>query len=1037
MGLTFKEIQQEEEVEMTSEELKERVQKLQKDLEDKGLQDNEMVAQLMALRDQLQAAEIEKAEMKAREVETEKQYRAAMAKVDEAAEEKRRKAEEEKHGEIRLAEARKYTQALRDKDDKIKDQAKQLEELRQKLNIQESGFQGMSQKDSLQATIFTLEKENKALRQRIEELEKLKVANERLEISMDKLREENSRLEEELNDALDRAIELEGRVLEGEKAEMKVRVFEEEEEEQNKKEAELIGTRLSIATQVVRLEASIVAYKRTIDEHKATIDEHEQTIAEKSQIIEDLRGMASGDVDLAKLAQKNAALTRANQKLQKEFEKVKKANETFKARDQGLTQANGDLTKETINLQIQVRDSQNQVAKLREQAIARQQEVFGAKKMATDLRQQLNTLKESKQDDGANADEISRLKKELKKATKEISRLHREAEETTKEIHRLNSDAKDTATEIRRLRKIEDTVQIQPYQAKMSDLEYQVSQFDAKEKLWTEISDEWQAELKQAEVENKKLTAEQKRLLSVVADVEKKLRTSDRNAKAAKQKVKELEAQVAAASGAGDTLVEQKRLLAEAADLKSRLKTSEHVARTAQKALKELESKVLGTGASGTVPEGLTDREQLQATKIKELEGTLKKYLGQNNTLTEENKKLRKTAAKSDHDEGKLQELLQDRATASLNTIQVMMGIMVFRRALNGMDPRDMDAALLAVDQARHQAGIVSDDRLIGEVAFWGGIALYYAGDAKSALQEFDAIKDSDNWDDKQKDLLGRWIVECESGVGCPAERSGYREAIGFGSVAGSLRQPPIHPHDRKGKEERKAKRAAKKAARKAKRKGKKPRRALAPRRRGIHKPPLYVGILSPFQQQIWNTIDFDHFDYDKLNAEQQSLFSFEPIDDEPDSPPPRPPEYPPFEYPKLPSSRASSEESEHPPPKPPRPPRRERERPPASAASSAASIVDQGDQRPSRMSDLTVDAALHIQYLTAQLAEGHRRIHELENTHGDILTTRNALHRREGQVQELRKHNRELIAELRVWRTFAQDDARHARQPWYVRMWV
>ncbi|RAL65981.1 hypothetical protein DID88_005642 [Monilinia fructigena] len=372
-------------------------------------------------------------------------------------------------------------------------------------------------------------------------------------------------------------------------------------------------------------------------------------------------------------------------------------------------------------------------------------------------------------------------------------------------------------------------------------------------------------------------------------------------------------------------------------------------------------------------------------------------------------------------------ELTALKAHSSLYVVEILLGFLVLRRALDGVvsgDMEDVKAVMTIVLDESEEAG---DAELVAEVAWLKAIVCYYEGDTPKALIGFTQALEADVWEYYEKNILEQWIRECTPGTSsdCPTGRSGYREALGFGPGPGTLKAPLKRPSDKQLKEAKKVKKEAKNAAKRAK----KPRRAPEPRRRGVHRRDLYVGILSPRQQRIWDSIDFNNFDYNQLNSGQQSLFSFEPFEDEPHSlfggvPPPQPPQLPPRESPPQPP--------QPPPESPPDSPRRdERVRTPSSTASSAASIIAEGNQirRPSRMDDLTTNASLHIQWLTARLADREARIRELENIHGDILIVRAQLHRREGQIQELRNHANIMIAELTVWRRTAREERRRLRE--------
>ncbi|KAB8294980.1 hypothetical protein EYC80_006931 [Monilinia laxa] len=399
---------------------------------------------------------------------------------------------------------------------------------------------------------------------------------------------------------------------------------------------------------------------------------------------------------------------------------------------------------------------------------------------------------------------------------------------------------------------------------------------------------------------------------------------------------------------------------------------------------------------------------------VKELQRSLEK-----GKEKEEEKEEEKPQKKADEFEGGVEERAWEftslKAHSSLYVVEILLGFLVLRRALNGVvsgDIEDVKVAMTIVSDESEEAG---DEELVAEVAWLKAIVCYYDGDTPKALIGFTQALAADIWEDYEKNTLEQWIRECTPGTGSdyPTGRSGYREALGFGPGPGTLKVPLKRPSDKELKEAKKAKKEAKKAAKKSK----KLRRAPAPRRRGVHRRDLYVGILSPRQQKIWDTIDFSNFDYNKLTSEQRLLFSFEPFEDEPHSPvggesPPQPPQPPP--------------ES------PPESPRRdERMRTPSSTASSAASIAAEGNQirRPSRMNDLTTNASLHIQWLTARLADREARIRELENIHGDILIVRAQLYRREGQIQELRNHANIMIAELTVWRRTAREERRRWRE--------
>ncbi|CAD6444490.1 6961ab59-40e4-44fc-bc31-3b36f1a2ed79 [Sclerotinia trifoliorum] len=517
------------------------------------------------------------------------------------------------------------------------------------------------------------------------------------------------------------------------------------------------------------------------------------------------------------------------------------------------------------------------------------------------------------------------------------------------EISRLKQELEKLESEILRLKQIGEGAQPGQQDAELANLRREVAELKQQEEIWKAESDQLVLDMQQSVDVIKELSTEQQRLNGVIVVLEGKLAESVTAYEVAQSTWRSLEAQVLESAKTGGTTTD-------------------------------------------------SQNQQAQAKRIQQ--------------LIDENKKLREESAGpgtgTGPGTGDFAKFSKRKAQSRLDNVQMLMSFMVLQRALHGSVPGDMDRVLAAVDQATIEASLVDDPRLIAEVAFWASIAEYYLGYTTGALLGFEALKDSEQWIDEERDLVKQWIEECEQGTDCPRERHGYKEAIRIGPVSDALKRPPRRPSDKARKEAKKAKKAAKKA-KKAQQKSK---RAPDRRRHGIPKRELYVGILSEGQQKIWDTIDFGDFNYEKLTTQQQSLFSFEPIEYEPDSPPgppaPPPDDVPFYKLPALPPSRPGSETSDG--------------RPPRDTAE---------EERPSRMGNVTANAVLHIQFLTARLANREARVQELENMHADILTITAQLDERDAQIQELRRHNQVMIAELTIWRRIGREQEGEGRTWW------
>ncbi|KAF7952242.1 uncharacterized protein EAE97_001739 [Botrytis byssoidea] len=1007
----------------------------------------------------------------------------ALSKRAEAEKKEREKAaakEKEKDKRVEILQI----QAL-EKDEKIKKLEKDLEEEKHKNDLEEAGYHG---DDELEAIIKRLEHEK----------EQLKRETAKLKDVISGFKKQVRALESSQARFLDAAINEEQRGkerddLEVNVVELKRRVeqYIDEEKIQIERERVLKLDRQTLGAQVVRKQEEITQLNEELKQSKERITACESTIHTLQKAVDDSSGTLGREFvvleeEIKKLGNKvkERDVRISQQQTEIGAQKTKIGEQALKIRIGTPGASHGELAlqnqaifKENTELKKKLEDMEkNQGAgdteELRRQLEASQRQLEASQKeyavvqeRVEKLLQELEEVRKTKFGDGANASEIERLKqevkkaaediqklthdtrkavgeinrlkkenaagtttlqtitKELSKATSEISRLNDEKEEATEMIRHLKEENEAHQFEIGRLRSLRPKVQVHASQKELEYNKIKVGHYQEKEYQWRIEKDELEAQAEEHERQIQELITITKQSEDIVSEMT----------------VEQTELQ---------KIVEQLKLELAAAPAKP----------------------VDDAGGVGEAPADAAERERVHAEKIKELTDQNSALSKQVDALKGEIEKIRKglTGAHTDAEKEKNQ-LSQQQAQASAQAIHMLMGFMILQRALNGKVNGDMDRVLAAVDQARVQAEAVGDEKLIVEVSYLAAIAVYYEGDTPKALESFNAVKDSKDWDDARKDLVKKWIAQCEKGADCPKGRSGYREALGLGPVPPSFRAPPKAPKDdddeeaKKAREEakkarkeaKKAKKVAKRAAKKFKT-GTKPRRASAPRSRGIHRPDLYVGILSPRQQQIWDTIDFSDFDYNHLTPEQQSLFSFFPIDSEPESPrrpvvhrgagpsserPPTPARRPVahrgagpsselsplptprahFGLPPLPPSGSDSGEGAPPPPPPPppgppRPPGKNKPpRPASSAASSAASAqAAQGaqEEQPSRMSRPTTDAALHIQYLVAQLAESGRRIRELEPAGATVETLTGRVQRRDKQIEDLKLFSEQVLAE-------------------------
>ncbi|TGO09504.1 hypothetical protein BTUL_0163g00140 [Botrytis tulipae] len=1070
----------------------------------------------------------------------------ALSKVIEAGQEKpdqKDQKDKDKEEEVRKAEAEKHAKALREKDDKIRVLERNLDALSKRAEAEKKEREKAAAKEKekdkraeiLQKQALEKDEKIKKLEKDLEEEkhkndlaeagyhggDELKATIKRLEHEKEQLKEEAAKLNERvrglessharlLSAAInEQQIGKERDKLEVNVVELKRRVeqYINEEKIQIERERVLKIDRQTLGAQVVQKQDEITKLNEELKKSRERITACEGTIHTLQKAVNESSGTLGREFvvleeEIKKLGNKVKERDVRISQQQSEIgaQKKKIGEQALKIRIGTPGASHGELAlqnqtifKENTELKKKLEDMEKNlgagdIEELKRQLQASQGQLEASQKeyavvqeRVEKLLQELEEVRKTKLGDGANASEIERLKQEVKKAAEDIQKLTqdtrkavgeinrlkkenaagtttlqtitKELNKATSEINRLN-DEKEEATElirhlkeeneahqfeIGRLRSLQPQVQVHASQKELEYNKIKVGHYQEQEHLWRIQKDELEAQAEEHEKQIQELITITKQSEDIVNDM----------------------------------TVEQKELQNTVEQLKLELAAAPA-------------KPVDDTGGVGEAPADVAERERVHAEKIKELTDQNSALSKQVDALKAEIEKIRKSLAGTHADaEKEKNQLSQQQAQASAQAIHMLMGFMILQRALNGKVNGDMDRVLEAVDQARVQAEAVGDENLIVELSYLAAIAVYYEGDTPKALESFNAVKDSKDWDDSKKDLVKKWIAHCEKGADCPKGRSGYREALGLGPVPPSFRAPPKASKDdddeeaKKAKEEaKKAKKEAKKAkkeAKKAKKEAKKarkeakkakkvekraakkskaatkPRRASAPKPRGIHRPDLYVGILSPRQQQIWDTIDFSDFDYNHLTPEQQSLFSFFPIDSEPESPrrpvvhraagpsserpptptrrpvahrgagpsselSPLPTPRPHFGLPPLPPSGSDSGEGAPPPPPPPPPgpkgPQGKNKPPrPASSAASSAAQGAQGEQ-PSRMSRPTTDAALHIQYLVAQLAESGRRIRELEPASATVETLTGRVQRRDKQIEDLKLFSEQVVAE-------------------------
>ncbi|APA11779.1 hypothetical protein sscle_08g065490 [Sclerotinia sclerotiorum 1980 UF-70] len=893
------------------------------------------------------------------------------------------------------------------KDEKIKELAHKLEvALLTKYTEGALYHTGESYVDAVKR----LERDNLEFRRQIAELEKVQ----------GQLESKNAELEVSAIKDLDERINLELRAADGDAALEKMKVWQEEEEIQIIRMNGLLVERRNLALQVTRQEDQVIEKDKqiqsltvTVEQLQAVVDAGPEGAGADNLLLR--KQLEEFGTEVAELKQQlegskqeaikqESAFTIKHTKLVDEYESLKKRLEvisrqkedaiveTFKNKEmegferkkydwvQGrLTQAREEVAK---TFQKQIEELQLQEAKTKRELEAVKEDREAIKNelvIAEQNRRQLDELKKENTALKSQMQELQRglavvrlrgrfqkCKEELAEAKKSIEDLKQQltAKEQQpggdigakeNEISRLKQGTEKLESEIQRLKQIEEKGPQDD--TELSNLRHEVAQLKEQEENWKTESNLLIVDMQQSVDVINELSTEQQRLNGVIVVLRGKLAESVTAYEAAKNAWRLLEAKVLASAK---------------------------------------------TGGAGSA----SQTQQAQAKRIQQ--------------LIDENKKLREELTTPDTGTGPgtgdLANFNKRKAQSRLQNIQMLMSFMVLQRASHGFVAGDMDSVLAAVDQATIEASLVGDQRLIVEVAFWATIAEYYLGNSTGALVGFEALKDSEQWTDKERELVKKWIAECEQGSDCPKEKLGYKEAIAIEPVSDAPSRPPRRPSDKARREAKKAKKAEKKAAKKAKKAQQKSKRASASKL--IPRRELYVGILSEDQQKIWDTIDFEDFNYEKLTTQQQSLFSFEPIKYEPDSPPPlSPPPAPPteeipfYKLPALPPSRPGSETSDG------RPPEGETE-----------------EDQPSRMGNVTANAALHIQFLTARLADREARIQELENMHVDMLTIRAQLDERDAQIQELRRHSQVMIAELTIWRRLGLEQEEQG-EAWWARI--
>ncbi|KAK6599662.1 hypothetical protein H4I95_08537 [Botrytis cinerea] len=958
-----------------------------------------------------------------------------------------------------------------EKDETIKKLEKDLKEEKQKNELEEAGYHAG---ENLKVTVQRLEEEKKRLKKEAVKLgEMITDLNGRIrKLESSQVRYLDAALESERKEKARGDLEISVIALKA-----KVKQFEDEEQLQIQRENNLTLDRQTLAAQVLQLKTQINQLNEALNQSKEALNQSKEELNQSkeafnqskeelnqskealNQFKEELNqsnealnqskkelNQSKEELNQSKktlnqskeeLNQSNEALNQSKKELNQSKEELNQSKEALNQSKEALNQSKEKATefektiktlrtgvretilKENVELKKQLEILQksldaDQSEELKKQLEASQSANAVVQKRVEELLKELEKVRVKTLGDGANADEVKRLTEELKKATASVQKLTqdtkkvgdenerlkkevvtkatllenmtKELKKSTIEIGRLNEMKTEDAEMIRHLNEENDATQLEvvrlrslqlpapPVPPTQKELEYnqiRIRHFEEQEVEWrkreTFLDEKIEDNVKQIE-----------ELAEIVQQAEDLV---------------------------NDITAENKLLQETTNELKLELEKA---------ATKPID-------ATGDAAE----RERVHAEKIKELTERNSELSAKVDVLEEERKKVRKSVTGTSAEaEEERRQLNQQRAKASAQTIQMLMGFMILQRALHGKTKGDMKRVLAAVEQARLQAEEVGDEKVIVEILNLVAIAVYYDGDTAKALASFNTIKESKHLNDSEQDMVDQWITRCEKGTDCPKGRSGYREALGFGPAPPSFRAPPKDEEEAKKakKEAKKARKEARKVAKKAKKEAKKlkagtkPKTALAPIRRGIHRPDLYVGVLSPIQQQIWDGIDFSDFDYNHLTTEQKALFSFFPIDSEPESP-----RRPVHQSPPLPPSSSDSEGQ--PPPAPPRPPpvpprpqqKTKPEKPASSAASSAESVKGaQGAQggKPSGMSQPTTDAALHIQYLVARLAESVKRIEELEGADADVVSLTARVERRDAQIEELRIYCEQIVAE-------------------------
>ncbi|KAK8906572.1 hypothetical protein QC760_005160 [Botrytis cinerea] len=992
-----------------------------------------------------------------------------------------------------------------EKDETIKKLEKDLKEEKQKNELEEAGYHAG---ENLKVTVQRLEEEKKRLKKEAVKLgEMITDLNGRIrKLESSQVRYLDAALESERKEKARGDLEISVIALKA-----KVKQFEDEEQLQIQRENNLTLDRQTLAAQVLQLKTQINQLNEALNQSKEALNQSKEALNQSNKALNQSKEELNQSKEAfnqskealnqfkEELNQSNEALNQSKKELNQSKEELNQSKKTLNQSKEELNQSNEALNqskeelnqsnealnqskkelnqskealnqskekatefektiktlrtgvretilKENVELKKQLEILQksldaDQSEELKKQLEASQSANAVVQKRVEELLKELEKVRVKTLGDGANADEVKRLTEELKKATASVQKLTqdtkkvgdenerlkkevvtkatllenmtKELKKSTTEIGRLNEMKTEDAEMIRHLNEENDATQLEvvrlrslqlpapPVPPTQKELEYnqiRIRHFEEQEVEW-----------------RKRETFLDEKIEDNVKQIE------------------ELAEIVQQAEDLVNDITAENKLLQETTDeLKLELEKA---------ATKPID-------ATGDAAE----RERVHAEKIKELTERNSELSAKVDVLEEEKKKVRKSVTGTSAEaEEERRQLNQQRAKASAQTIQMLMGFMILQRALHGKTKGDMKRVLAAVEQARLQAEEVGDEKVIVEILNLVAIAAYYDGDTAKALASFNTIKESKHLNDSEQDIVDQWITQCEKGTDCPKGRSGYREALGFGPAPPSFRAPPKDEEEAKKakkeakkakKEAKKAKKEARKVAKKAKKEAKKlkagtkPKTALAPIRRGIHRPDLYVGILSPIQQQIWDGIDFSDFDYNHLTTEQKALFSFFPIDSEPESPrrpvvhraagpsaadPALPAPHPSTNLPPLPPSSSDSEGQ--PPPAPPRPPpvpprpqqKTKPEKPASSAASSAGSVKGaQGAQggKPSGMSQPTTDAALHIQYLVARLAESVKRIEELEGADADVVSLTARVERRDAQIEELRIYCEQIVAE-------------------------